>query len=98
MPNVKEYQPESRAALFDWLVFMTSLFLGFVFPTFTDLIISPFFSLMLLLAMLAYATGTWLKHLPLYYRLLQNGRSAKEIPYFIFLVIGHWLIILIALI
>ena len=97
MPIDKEYNSDNRAALFDWLVFLTSVSLGFVFPTFMSLLTSPAFSLILFFTLLAYVIGTWLKHLPLYYRMLKNGRSAREIPYYIFLVIGHWLVILIAL-
>lgn len=83
---------QHKAAIFDWLVLMLSISLGFIFPTLRDFVTSPFFSSMMLAALVLYLAGTWLKHFPLYYRLIRSGTFNKGVPLSFFLVIGHWCI------
>lgn len=90
----KEYLQVNRAALFDWIVLLTSFLLSFVFPSLRDLITSPGFHNWILASLLLYITGAALKHLPLSYRLSTPGKNVPAIPYILFLVIGHWFIIL----
>ena len=94
MSNSKDYIQKNKAAFFDWLVFSTSFCLGFIFPSLKDFVISPWFSYWMLSALLLYTSGVWLKHLPLYYRIIKAGHSQKKIPYVLFLIIGHLLILL----
>jgi len=86
----------NKSAIFDWLVIVTSLSLGFVFPTLMDFVVSPWFSYLLLAALLLYVAGAWLKHLPLYYRLSEADNSPLRLPLTIFLGIGHWCLLLVA--
>jgi hypothetical protein len=75
------------------MVLVISFSLGFIFPDFLKIISSPGFYYWMLAALLIYITGAALKHLPLSYRISHSGKTFKPIPYTIFLVIGHWLII-----
>lgn len=84
----------SRAALFDWLSFLLSLSLSFIFTDLRDLVQSDIYSYFIFWALFAYSAGALLKHAPLRYRL--EGR-APEIPYTLFLIIGHWLIVWMAI-
>ena len=93
----KDYIFKNRAALFDWSVISISFLLGFIFPTFKDFISSPKFSYWMLIAFLLYSGGAILKHLPLSYRLTFSAASPRPVPYVIFLVVGHWFILLIVL-
>jgi hypothetical protein len=52
----------------------------------------------MLLALLLYITGAWLKHQPLSYRVTATGESLREVPYMFFLMTGHWIILFTALI
>ncbi len=90
----KEYIQKNRAVLFDWLVLSVSFMLGFIFPTIKDFFISPGYYNWMLAALLLYTVGAALKHLPLSYRIMYSAKTLKPVPYLIFLVIGHWLIIL----
>ena len=88
----------NRPAFFDWLVFFISFSLGFVFPSLKDFVISPSFSYWMLVALSLYTAGAWLKHRPLSYRVTTTGESLREVPYMLFLLIGHWIIIITAII
>lgn len=89
-----DFLQENKSALFDWMVFLTSFSLGFIFPSLLDLIVSPWFSYLILAALLIYIAGAWLKHFPLYYRLNETGDSPLRMPFTIFLIIGHWCLML----
>ncbi len=92
--NIKQNKP----AIFDWLVFTFSLSIGFIFPSLRDLITSPFFSNWMFGGLLLYVAGIWLKHRPLYYRLAQSGNKQIGGPAVLFLIIGHWVIMLVVVI
>jgi hypothetical protein len=87
------YISRNRPALFDWLVFIVTFSLSFVYPAMSDIAFTPMFSWLMFATLVLYAVGAWLKHLPLYYRMIRNGVTPREIPYLLFLVIGHWIII-----
>lgn len=89
---------KNKPAIFDWLVFICSISLGFIFPSLKDLVSSPSFSNWMLAGLVLYITGILLKHQPLYYRLAMSGNKQKGIPYLLFLIIGHWVIMLAAII
>ncbi|HEV7782814.1 MAG TPA: hypothetical protein VGO58_16175 [Chitinophagaceae bacterium] len=94
MTAAKDYLQTNRAALFDWIVLVTSFLLGFAFPSLKDLVTSPGFFNWMLASLLLYIAGAALKHLPLSYRLTHSGKTIKPVPYIIFLIVGHWFIIL----
>lgn len=98
MSKQQNYIENNRPALFDWIVFITSVSLGFVFPTFRSFIVSPVFSWCMLLSLVLYSAGAYLKHMPLYHRIIKSGKPEKSMPYLLFLLIGHWLIFLIVFI
>ena len=87
---------QNKPAIFDWLVFSISLLMGLVFPALRDLTTSPGFSGWMLAGLLLYTTGLWLKHRPLYYRLAKQGREQKNFFIILFLIVGHWVIMLAA--
>lgn len=89
--NINLSQP-NRSAIFDWLVFVVSLSLGFLFPTFTNFTQSNQFSFWMLAALFFYIAGAWLKHQPLYYRLLTSGKQNKKMSWILFIILGHWVI------
>ncbi len=86
---------QNKPAIFDWLVFSLSLLLGLIFPKLSDLTASASFSGWMLVSLILYLVGLILKHRPVYHRLstLPAGEQ-KNIPYLIFLIIGHWVIML----
>jgi hypothetical protein len=98
MKKVTESIQYHRPALFDWLVFITSFLLGFVFPDLEEFVISPWFSYMMLGGLVFYIAGAILKHVPLRDRLSSPLTPPREIHYALFLVVGHWMIMLVALI
>lgn len=89
-----QYIQKNRAALFDGLVLTISFLLGFIFPTLSDFIHSPGFYNWMLAALLFYIAGAAIKHLPLSTRLTYSSRTLKPVPYLIFLIVGHWFILL----
>lgn len=91
------YIHKNRAALFDGLVIGTSFLLGFIYPTLSDFIRSSWFSYWMLSALLLYTAGAVLKHIPLSYRLSRGGQQ-QPVPYIIFLVVGHWFIMVFAIV
>jgi hypothetical protein len=93
MNKGQKYFETNRAALFDWLVFMTSTLLGFVFKSLLDFLASPGFSYWIFGGLVAYIIGTWLKKRPLYERMQRTGDKPEQIPILLILLIGHWLII-----
>ena len=97
MSNPKRFLQENKAATFDWLVLTVSFFLGFAFPSLREFIISPFFFKLMFAALVLYIVGSWLKHFPLYYRLIKSGREQKVVPYTLFLIAGHWVLMLTAI-
>ena len=97
MSNPKRFLQENKAASFDWLVLTVSFFLGFIFPSLRDFIKSPLFFKLMFAALVLYIIGTWLKHFPLYYRLIKSGQSTAGVPYTLFLIIGHWVLMLAAI-
>lgn len=97
MHKAWEYIRHNRTALFDWLVVGCSFGLGFIYPTITDFIRSPWFSYWMLGALVLYTAGALLKHKPLAYRLRKNGKT-EPVPYIIFLLVGHWFIMLFAIV
>jgi len=95
MTNQQKIIQENKAAAFDWLVLGISFSLGFVFPTLWDFVRSPGFSLWMLIALILYSAGAWLKQEPLYYRLYTSGNPHKGVPYTLFFIIGHWIILFV---
>jgi hypothetical protein len=75
---------------------ITSFLLGFAFPSLRDLVSSPGFYNWILASLLLYIIGAALKDLPLSYRMSRN--TVQPIPYTIFLLVGHWFIIMIMVI
>ena len=98
MGNLQLSIQQNKAATFDWLVFAISFSLGFVFPSLRELIISPLFSYLMLAALVLYILGSWLKHFPLYYRLITTGDENKRVPYTLFLIVGHFVLMIIVII
>lgn len=97
MHKAWEYIRHNRTALFDWLVVGCSFGLGFIYPTISDFIRSAWFSYWMLGALFLYMVGALLKHAPLSYRLRKNGNH-QPVPYIIFLLVGHWFIMLFAIV
>ena len=97
MQPFNKYTPENKAAFFDWLVFGISFSLGFIFTSLKDFLTSPGFSLWMLTALLLYAIGAALKHLPLGYRMSRSGMSVKKMPILVFLVVGHFCIFFVVI-
>ncbi|HSU28190.1 MAG TPA: hypothetical protein VLJ68_07405 [Chitinophagaceae bacterium] len=91
------YINQNRAAIFDWVVFITSILLGFIFPSLSDFISFSWFSGWMLIAFLMYVAGSWMKHIPLYLRLIRAGKSPREMPMLLLLILGHWIIIFTAI-
>jgi hypothetical protein len=98
MITTKDYLQKNRAALFDWIVLLTSFMLGFAFPSLSNLIQSPGFFNWILASLLLYIVGAALKHLPLSYRMSFSGKTTPTVPYIIFLLVGHWFIIMLLVI
>ncbi len=94
MPVQWNNAKQNKPALFDWLVFTISLLLGLIFPRLNDLTASASFSGWMLGGLGLYLVGLWLKHMPVYHRLAKQGNQPKDISYLIFLIIGHWIIML----
>jgi len=88
---------QNKPAIFDWLVFLFSFSMGFIFPSLRSFIASSSFSNWMLAALVLYIGGICLKHGPLYYRLARAGNH-EEIPYRFFLIIGHWVIMMAVII
>lgn len=88
----------NRAAVFDWSVIVLSFLLSFIFPALGKLVYSSAFSVLMLVSLLLYAIGAWLKNLPLSYRLTTTSERPRDVPYLIFLFAGHFIIIVILLI
>lgn len=91
--SLRESIQLNRAALFDWLVIGISFALGFFFPTLSKFIWSQSFYVWILVALLSYTLGAALKDFPLSYRLSHLPRIVEPVPYIIFLLAGHWFII-----
>lgn len=89
---------QNRSAFFDWIVFIISFSLGFIFPSLGSFVTSPQFTWWMLAALVCYTAGSWLKHLPLSYRLTTSPGRRREIAYTIFLIAGHWCIMLLVII
>jgi len=85
---------QNKPAIFDWLVFSISLLLGLIFPSLADLAASSSFSVWMFLCLIMYVTGILLKRPAVYYRLEASGSRQREIPYLLFLIIGHWVMML----
>ena len=91
--SLRESIQLNRAALFDWLVIAISFALGFLFPTLSKFIWSHSFYVWILAALVSYTLGAALKDFPLSYRLSHLPRIVEPVPYIIFLLAGHWFII-----
>jgi hypothetical protein len=88
----------NRPAFFDWLVFSISFSLGFIFPGLKEFVTSPSFPYWMLTGLFLYTTGAWLKQQPICYRVTTTGEKLREVPAMLFLLIGHWIIIFVAII
>lgn len=88
--SIKQHKP----AIFDWLVFAISILPGLIFPQLKDLTASASFSGWMLGGLVLYMLGLWLKHRPVYHRLAIQAKQQKGISYILFLIIGHWVIML----
>jgi len=91
--KLKDYIGHNRGVIFDSATIFLSFFLGFIFPTLSDIIHAGVFSAWMLTALLLYGIGAAIKHQPLRYRLSRTGQ-VKDVPYVLFLIISHWFIIL----
>ncbi len=98
MSTAKNYLQKNRAALFDWIVILTSFLLSFAFPSLSELIQSRGFFNWILASLLFYIVGAALKDLPLSYRLSHSAKTVRPVPYLIFLIAGHWFIIMLLVI
>jgi hypothetical protein len=85
---------QNKPAIFDWLVFAISLLMSLIFPELKDLTASTSFSGWMLAGLVLYIIGLFLKHRPVYYRLAKQGRQQKHPALLLFLIIGHWIIML----
>lgn len=85
---------QNKPAIFDWLVFLFSMSMGFVFPSLGGFVNTPAFSRWMFVALLLYVAGLCLKHRPLYYRLAKAGNPNPSVPFLLLLLIGHWMIFL----
>lgn len=85
----------NRSAVFDWSVITICFLLSFIFPRLNDMVKSPAFAWWMLVALLLYIAGAWLKNLPLSYRMTTTDEKPREIPYLIFLLSGHFVIIIV---
>lgn len=98
MATTRNRIKQQKPALFDWLVFTISLVMGLVFPELKNFAAAASFTYWMFAAMLLYMAGLWLKHRPVYYRLAKEGRGPQSVPYVLFLIIGHWVIMLMLVI
>jgi hypothetical protein len=89
---------QNKPAIFDWLVFIFSMSVGFIYPSLKDFFVTPAFSNWMLATLVLYVAGVCLKHRPLYYRLAKAGNPQTKIPYLLFLIIGHWFIMVSAVV
>jgi hypothetical protein len=85
---------QHKPAIFDWLVLMISLMLSLAFLRLSDLTASSIFSGWMLAVALIYTTGLWLKRKPLYARLAGREKQELNVLFLLFLIIGHWVIML----
>lgn len=83
----------SRSALFDWIVLFTSFSLSFIFPGFVSLMASGVFPVLIYGAIIFYAVGAWLKHLPLDIRAALPNYKPRSFPLKYAMILGHWLIL-----
>lgn len=97
MKPVKQEYKYNRPAIFDWMVFTLSFLLGFIFPGIGEFVRSPGFAWWMLAVLVLYITGVWLKHIPLSQR-LQRPNSKNIMGYVVFLIAGHWCIIMVLMI
>lgn len=96
MQSPVNYIHQNRTFIFDWLVFVTTLMMGFVFPSLGTFVASVDFSMWMLVALVLYTSGSWLKRVPLYLRNDMSGHALRKISWILFMVIGHWIILYIA--
>jgi hypothetical protein len=94
----KQKYESNRTVLFDWLVFAISFSLGFIFPDLEALAFSPWFNWLFAGGLFCYTIGALLKKRPLYIRMYSEHIEPRKIPYLAFLVIGHWILVYVALI
>src|SRR5215211_806992 len=87
---------QNRAALFDWLVFIISFCMGFIFPSIGSFVISPDFKWWMLAVLVVYTLGAWLKHLPLSERMINQGKKT-ELGLSLFLMAGHFVIFMVVI-
>ena len=94
MASFLEKWQTNRAALFDWLVMFISFCLGFAFPKFGKFFATQEFYSIMLASLLLYLAGIVLKDLPLSHRLSYTTPYLQPVPYLIFMMVGHWIILL----
>lgn len=87
---------QNKPAIFDWLVFSISILMSLIFPTLQNLATSPEFSGWMLASLGLYTAGLWLKHRPVHYRLAKQGKEQTNFFILLFLLIGHWVIMVAA--
>lgn len=97
MTRVDNYIQQNRPALFDQLVVGTSFLLGLVYPSLSDILRSRWFSYWILCALVLYTAGAILKYGPQSSRISREGMRPM-LPYLIFILAGHWVIMLFAVI
>jgi hypothetical protein len=97
MRKAVAYAKDNRPAMFDWMVFLGSFLLGFIFPSLSNFADSPVFAWWMLSALLLYLLGAYLKRLPLYYRMNKGGEQPEVPGFLLFLLLGHWIIMVFAL-
>lgn len=92
MALTQAYITRNRPAVFDWLVISISFLLGFIFPTLSDFIRSGDFYAWILCSLLLYTAGAALKDAPLGQRMSFGTAKPRQVPYLLFLAVGHWFI------
>lgn len=91
----RTYIEQNRPAIVDWVVFSASMLMGFAFPSLAGIGLKLWVSKVMLAAVVLYTLGAWLKRLPLYYRIIVEKKGERYIPYEFFLIVGHWLVLMI---
>lgn len=94
MQKEKQSLWQNKPALFDWSVVVLSTLLGLFFPSLGDFAGTTGFSFWMLGALVLYTAGALLKDLPLSRRLSSPATPPRQVPFLLFLLIGHWILLL----
>lgn len=95
--NFETYR-QRRAEVFDWFTFFLSLSLSLVFPSLRDMADPAIYSPYIFGCMVLYTTGALLKDFSLRDRLHRTHQAPRAVSYLIFMLVGHWMIFLFAIV